>query len=80
MPHRLRRSLLGERGIIVGAAVDLPNTGCIVGTIALPARADLLDGNALLRLDGNRRGFFVVWVGAATIQAPLFEWSRLSWG
>jgi hypothetical protein len=66
-------------GIIFGAAVDLPNAGCIVGTIALrPARADLLSGDVLLRMERSRRMFCMVWVEATAVQAPLFEWSRLS--
>jgi hypothetical protein len=67
-------------GIVFGAAVDLPNAGCVVGTIASrrPAGADLLTGDVLLRMDGSRRMFCMVWVEAIAVQAPLFEWSRLS--
>jgi hypothetical protein len=48
--------LLGIGGIIFGAAVDLPNAGCIIVTIApWPPLADLLDGDALLRGDESSR-------------------------
>jgi hypothetical protein len=32
---RTRGSVLGRQGIVVGAAIDLANSGCIVGMIAL---------------------------------------------
>jgi hypothetical protein len=55
-------------GIIVWAAVDLPNAGCVIGTITLwPAWADLLDGDTLLRMDGSRRMTWVVWIEATAI-------------
>jgi hypothetical protein len=79
MPYRLHRGFVGVGGIIVGAAVDLPNAGCIVWTIALwPARGDLLDGDALLRKKRSRRMFGLVCVEATAVQAPFFKWSRLS--
>jgi hypothetical protein len=32
---RTNGSVLGRQGIVVGAAIDLANSGCIVGMIAL---------------------------------------------
>jgi hypothetical protein len=55
-------------GIIVWAAVDLPNAGCVIGTITLwPAWVDLLDWDTLLRMDGSRRMTWVVWIKATAI-------------
>jgi hypothetical protein len=48
LPDRLR-NMFGLWRFMVRPAVDLPNPGCIVRTIALrTARSDLLHGNALL--------------------------------
>ena len=45
------RGVLGLDGIVVGAAVDLANSGCVVGMIALwTAWADLLAADTLLRM------------------------------
>ena len=41
--------VFGPHGVVVGAAVDLPDSGCFIGAIALRTTARMAVGDAALR-------------------------------
>src|ERR1700733_3236168 len=77
-PHRSSHGAVGPGRFMVGAAIDLSNARGIVGAIALgTAWGNLLNRNALPRLNGSGRVLRIFAGSAIAVRARLFHCGSL---